>query len=193
MRCHRGHHAVDEGHAGAQPDQGPHVGTAVDQRLHAAHVKRPTSPQGDRQGQHQFDPGLCACREQTKPVTAHGQKGHHYRQWQCPPKPAREVNQFRVLVIVQRRHYRLKRHPAYGAVAGMVLPDLRVHGAGVDRAGSRWRGVYWRCRGKVLQRVRREFALAFGAAEVKGLPFVLEVMLGLFGHSHAAHRVFQTC
>ena len=41
-----------------------------------------------------------------------------------------------VLVLVERGQYRLQRHAALGAVAGMVLPHLGVHGACVHGTGG---------------------------------------------------------
>jgi len=47
-------------------------------------------------------------------------------------------------VVGQARHLGLEAHAAFGAVARMVLPDLRMHRAGVDGAGGRRGG----CRGR---------------------------------------------
>src|SRR5690606_7143611 len=52
-----------------------------------------------------------------------------------PPEPAREVAKFRIVVVLQAGHFRLQRHAAEGTVAWTLLPNFRVHRAGVDGAG----------------------------------------------------------
>ena len=198
LRRHGGDDAVDEGHARAQADQGPHVRAAVDHRLHAAHIERPAGPQRDRQRQDEFDPGLRARIEPAQPVAGHGQHRHRGGERQGPPEAVREVDQFGVLVVVERRQHRLERHPALGAVPRMVLADLRVHRAGVDRAGRRRRLLCCSQRdsrrdgvARVTCRLGDELGQALRAAEVVGPASVLDVMLGAGGHGHAANGILE--
>ena len=198
LRRHGGDDAVDESHPSAQADQRPHVGAAVDHRLRAAFVKRQAGPQRHWQGQPQLNPVLAyACEQAIKPsgpMPHHGQRDDHHSEGQGPPEAAGEIIQLRVFVVAQCRHHRLKRHAAYGAVAGMVLADLGVHRAGVNRA--RLRSLRWRqCRRLLRLRVFLgrclKLRLALGAAEVEGVAVVLKVVLRCRRHGHAAHRVFQ--
>jgi hypothetical protein len=74
-------------------------------------------------------------------MSDHGEGRHHDRQRQRRPEAAPEVDQLGVLALVEARHLRLERHAALGAAAGMILADLRMHGAGVDRSRRRIGGV----------------------------------------------------
>jgi hypothetical protein len=133
LRRHGGDHAVDEGRAGAQADQRPHVRAAVDDRLAPRTKNGQPAHSTTGQRQHQLDPALRAMSNQPAAVAEHGQHGDDHRQRQRPPEAALKSTQLRVLVVVQARQHRLQRHAALRAVAGMVLADLRVHRAGVDR------------------------------------------------------------
>src|SRR5690606_13950654 len=109
-----------------------------------------------------------------------------------PPEAAAEVGELGVLLPVQGGHFRLQGHAALGAVAGVILAHLRVHGAGVDGAGGR--AVRGRSRGlEVGLRVGGEFVPAAGAAEVVGMAPVVVAVGGIGGHSHAAYRVAECC
>ncbi len=79
---HRRHHAVAISGARAQPDQRPHVGAALQHRLPAAHKKRPTRPQHDGRGQHQFQPALLRHAQPWLAMAEHGQDEHHRGQRQ---------------------------------------------------------------------------------------------------------------
>ena len=95
-------------------------------------------------------------------------------------------------LVVEARHLRLERHAALRAGARMVLPDLRVHRAGVDRCRLRLaaatRAARW---AQVLRRVGGELRAAARAAEAVRAALVLVPMRRLFGDRHAAHRVLQ--
>ncbi|EER47063.1 hypothetical protein AM305_09286 [Actinobacillus minor NM305] len=71
----------------------------------------------------------------------------------------------------------------------MILLHFGVHGAGVDGAGRLGRGVLGCSRYKVLQWVRCELALALGATEIVGPPFVRQFVFRLLRNGHAAHRI----
>jgi hypothetical protein len=74
-------------------------------------------------------------------VAEHREHKRH-RQRQRPPEAALEVAQFGVVVVVEFRQQGLQRHAALGAIAGMVLANLRVHRAGVDRVVIVVHGVW---------------------------------------------------
>nr|WP_316898048.1 hypothetical protein [Ralstonia sp. LMG 6871] len=61
---------------------------------------------------------------------------------QRPPEAALEVFQLGVLFVTQFRNHRFQRHTADRTIAWAVLPDFRMHGAGVDgpRSGAGGRG-----------------------------------------------------
>ena len=168
----RRHDAVREGRPRPQPDQGPHVGAAVDHGLDATDEEGPAGPQNDGRGQRQLDPAPGRRGEEIEPMADHGEQGHRDRERQRPPEAAPEVDQLRALAVFEARHLRLERHAALRARAGMVLTDLGVHGAGVDRSRRRFGGPDRRrtCLHpiQVLRWVRDELGLAAGAAEVHG-------------------------
>ncbi len=95
------------------------------------------------------------------------------------------------LFVAQLGHQGFERHAAFGAIARMVLPDLRVHRAGIDRAGGLRGNVCVNARAVAVHitgRLGGKPGLALGAAEVVRPVFMQGVMLGLRGHGHAAHR-----
>src|SRR3954453_22128966 len=55
------------------------------------------------------------------------------------PEPSGHVGEFGIRLTLDATGYRLQRHAADRAVARPFLPDLRVHGAGVDDALHRGR------------------------------------------------------
>ena len=57
------------GHADA--DQGPHVGTAVANRLHTAFEERPAGPEHHGHGEHQLDPGPRLDRQPRQVLAEH--------------------------------------------------------------------------------------------------------------------------
>ena len=160
-------------------------------RLPATRKERPTRPQHDGNGQEELDPALRGHVHPLEAVAKHGEHKHPGGQWQRPPEAALKIAQLRVVVVFDFRQQGLQRHAAFGTVARMVLANLWVHRAGVDGAGGGWRRVRW-CRGhEVLQRVRRELALALGTAEVVGSPLVFQRVCRLRRDLHAAHRVLE--
>ena len=60
LQRHRRDHAVHKRRPGADADQGPHVRTAMDQRLPASSEEGPTGPWDDRQRQHELQPALLS-------------------------------------------------------------------------------------------------------------------------------------
>jgi predicted nucleic acid-binding Zn-ribbon protein len=219
LRRDRGRDAVDECHADAEPDQRPHVRAAIDDGLCAAHEKRLAGPQDDRGRNQELCPTQQRGRQTFNPVPAHRQRHDDDRQWQRPPEAPRKVAQFRVLVVVQRRHLRLERHAADRAVAGCRLADLWVHRAGVDRR-TRWLRGSCGCRvsgvpkrGTVMRAMlvcpvlraglgvriyeafggRFELREAMRAAKVIALSSVLVLVRCVGGYAHSANRIFQNC
>ena len=102
---------------------------------------------------------------------------------------------------VEARHLGLERHAALRAGARMVLPDLGVHRAGVDRAAT-GSGRQFRLparapmrraavRLQVLRRIGRELRLAACAAEVDGRALVLHRVWRTRRDGHAAHGIRQ--
>src|SRR5437764_15435420 len=102
---------------------------------------------------------------------------HHHGQGQEKPNPEapRHVDQFMVYRRLRRDHDRLKRHAAYGTAAGSLQPDLRMHGAGEDRALRHVRrGMRaWR---KMAIGTGREFSLAPCGVEMESVAGVFELM-----------------
>ena len=75
-----------------------------------------------------FTHSACPARDQMR----HGEDEHRQRQRGADPEPPRHVAQFGVVLGIRRVSLRFQRHPAFGARAGMVLLNFRVHRAGVD-------------------------------------------------------------
>src|SRR5678816_1261301 len=92
-----------------------------------------------------------------------------------------------------RDQFGLQRHPADRAASGSDLTDLRMHGAGVDRA-LRDVGVLRRCVRLIEVSLRSggERSLAAGRAEMVGDAPEVEAMLAGCGiDGHAADRVYD--
>ena len=131
-----GHHAVHKGGAGAQADQRPHIGTAVDHGLPATGERTASRAQSTMGVAMTINPALNGHVHPLKPMTKHRQhktiavngKVHQNRRWKSRNSG-------------YRRHRDpaagLQCHAALGAVAGMVLLHLRMHWAGVNRTGKR--------------------------------------------------------
>ncbi|MCY1545030.1 hypothetical protein D9M68_809470 [compost metagenome] len=148
-------------------------------------------------------------------VPEHGQHGHDNRQRERPPESPLKVLQFRVVLVFELRQQRFQCHTALGTVTGVVLSDLRVHRAGVNRAagclsrgrhacrrhyrrvmvprrvslsartGSTWRGIR-RC---VLRGIADERLQAMSAAEIVGTCLVQIPMFRVLANGHATHGI----
>ncbi len=72
----------------------------------------------------------------------HGEDEHRHAERYADPKAAGHIVQLGVLLFPARYNvFRLQRHAANGAVAGMILLDLRVHRAcvnGLCRLAESW-------------------------------------------------------
>ena len=68
----------------------------------------------------------------------HREEKHRQRERAADPEPARHVAQLGVVIIVRRRAgvFGSSAMPHFGQVARMILLDLRVHRAGVDRLSA---------------------------------------------------------
>ena len=85
--------------------------------------------------------------------------------------------------------YRLQRHAADRTRTRTDLPDLRVHGAGVDRAFGRRLSCHF-SGPEVADRIGDELRLAARGAEIVGLAVILgSVLSGVRIDLHAAHRI----
>ena len=111
-------------------------------------------------------------------MAEHGQRRDQDGQRQRPPESALEVRQLGTLALLEAGHFRLERHSAFRTGTRMVLANLGVHRARVDRAGHRLLGDWRRHQAAgglcVLRGVGCELRLAARAAEVHRLAFVLE-------------------
>ena len=180
--------AVAISDAGAHGDQREHVEIARDQRLRAAHEKRPAAPQHHRRRQHKF----CISRNvagqmQKTEMAAHIERHDRQRQQRRNPEAARHVGEF--AAIVRAAGLRLERHAADRAGARSDLADFRMHRTGVDRACGRG-APRRRCAMQIFVGIGRELAAAAGRAEVIGLLLVAMAMRAFRRIDlHAAHRI----
>src|SRR3984885_3254380 len=72
-------------------------------------------------------------------MAPHLDRKHRRGQHQCDPEALPHVDQFRIGSLVERNLLRLERHAADRASPRADLPHLRIHRAGVDRAGRHHR------------------------------------------------------
>ena len=180
--------AVDIGHAGADSDQREHVEIARQQRLPAAHEKRPAGPEHHGRGERELDP-VRQCRVDqavsADQMAAHFQHDGWQREHEADPEPARHVRKLRIGRCIEARDLGLQRHAADRAASRAHLANLRMHRAGVDRAlghGGFRLAVFL----KPGNGIGGEFCPAAGRAEMKGLAAVVEAVLagrGIDGHA----------
>ena len=107
-------------------------------------------------------------------VRAHFQNDHRNAQRGANPETPGHIDQFGIGAGLFGVGERLERHAADRATAGRLLPDLRVHGAGVDGAGRSLRREVGRREKSV--RLRGEFDPAICRAEVVQPPGVVVAM-----------------
>ena len=191
MRHEQRRHAEKIGGPRSHRDQREHVQRAVAHRLHAAHEERPSRPQHHRRGECKLNPGRQArCNGDQPQMTAHFECEHRYGEKKPDPEPPRHVRQFGVGAALRRHRFRLQRHATDRAASGPGLTYLRVHRAGVDRAG-RGRGRCVRFLGrKIFFRIRVEFGFAACAAEPEIVTPVMALMLRGRGiDTHAADGI----
>ena len=109
-------------------------------------------------------------------MTGHRQHRHYDGERQRPPEATAEIHQFVILTLVERWHFGLQRHAAFGAVAWCRLTYFWMHGAGIGRAGCRrrnWLDLFQRQQQILLWR-GLEFIDATRAAKEIGMSFVRE-------------------
>ena len=111
---------------------------------------------------------------------------------QTDPEAAGHVDQLMAGTGVGGHRRRFDRHAADGTGSGMVLADLRMHGAGPDDAFGRGRRGRRGRRAEIAVGIGDEFGPAARAAEVVRLAGVLGMVRGLGRvHAHAADRVLH--
>ena len=79
-------------------------------------------------------------------MPAHFEREHRDRERQRNPKAPGHIDEFRARASRFCRDFRLQRHAADRTCAGVVLTNLWVHRAGVDRALERGLWLKRRCR-----------------------------------------------
>ena len=141
----RSRQTVQEGDGSSGSDQRPHIGIARFNGFPATDQQRLARPQDYGGGQQQFHPVLHPRIQPCGDVAAHGNGKEHDHQREGNVEAPAEVVQFPVVLRGGGRKNGFKRHAADGARTGMVLPDLGMHGAGVNGAG---RGRAWVRRGR---------------------------------------------
>ena len=135
-------------------------------------------------------PAARSRRQQACRVAEHGKDEDQQRQGQCPQEAATEVDELRVLALVEGRHHGLQCHAAQRAAAGPVADDLGMHGAGIG--GARRRG---RKRGfarlEIAGGVGRELFAATGRAKAVLPVLVPRNMRRIRADRHAAYGIAQ--
>ena len=187
---HGRHHAVAERRCHADADQRPHVGAAVADRLQRSArrtASRPTArPASLSASSTQV---LVAVGSHWNAVAQHRQ--HHDR-----PRVSGSVHQKRrlksrssgIVLVLQAGHFRLQRHAADRTSARVVLADLRMHRAGVDRACRS--GLGFAARGRVPRGIGDEPLATTRGAEVVSRALMLgTVRCRRRIDLHPAHRI----
>ena len=122
--------------------------------------KRPSAPENDGSGEHEFNPSRDQpprmrqmasaddvgvdprSHKRVRPEhAAHGNRQQRRRQRQADPESPGHVAQFGILFFFVCHRARLQRHAANRTVPGLGSHDLRMHRAGVLAlgCGERWR------------------------------------------------------
>ena len=137
-----GDDAIGPRDADAHGDQREHVEIAALERRPAALEERPARPERDRRRERQLDPVGKRFRHklmQASEMPAHLEHEDGDGERERDPEAPRHVDEFGARARRFRGDLRLQRHAADRAGAGMVLTNLRMHRAGVDRARGRRR------------------------------------------------------
>jgi hypothetical protein len=172
-------HAVGVGDASAHRDQREHVEVAGAQRLPAANEERPARPQHDRRCDGKLDPvrpGRIDQAVSADEMSAHFEDHRGRGEHRADPETPRHVGKLGIWRIVEACDLGLQRHAADRAAAGADLANLRVHRAGVDRAGRRFRRRLFRL--EIFGRIGGEFGAAACRAEMEGLAVMVEAVFG---------------
>jgi hypothetical protein len=165
---------------------------AASNRSPAPLEKGRARPQHDRRGQH----GLHKVRQHRRDqmmqgrhdMPAHFQHEHRQGQHRGEKEPATHIEIFGARTAVEGCLFRLQRHAADGARAG-ILPHLWVHGANPDGSCGRLRR-FRRC--EIALRIGEEFRAATGAAEMivmTGMGCMMRAGQGI--DHHAADRIMH--
>jgi len=159
-------------------------------------TKRPAGPDHNGRGEDELDP---VRQRRIDPVVRAGEMATHLqhdrrqRQRAADPESPRHIGELRIGPGLQARDLRLQRHAADRAAAGSDPTDLRMHWAGVDRAGGHFRIgrlVLFVFLGEIFCGIGGEFGAAAGRAEMECLAVVLEAVLGCRGiNRHATDGI----
>jgi len=190
-------HAIEIGRTGAERDQREHVEIAARDRCPAALKEGKARPKHDRRRQRELDPAGKRRRNQmVQPqpghMLAHLEDDDRQRQHEPDPEAPLHVDELRI-GFVGVRHQRLERHAAYRATSRAFLSDLRMHRAGVNRAGRTGgrRGLHGSA---TLLQIRigicDELRAAAGGAEmISGAVMLVAMTRARRVHIHAADRI----
>jgi len=196
--------AIQIGGADAQRDQGEHVGRAIYHRGPSSLKERPRAPQHDGRRERELNPhrrrhGHVLVQMQPRQVTSHFQGEDGGRQHGADHEATGHVLEFRTRAFGFRDSFSLQRHTADRTRSGRVPPNLRMHGAGVDRTQShrcarsaRDLGRRGGGRIQILRGVRRKFGFTAAATEVVALAIEFYAVLGRCRiDDHAAHGIMD--
>jgi len=138
-----GDDAETVGGGDAEGDQREHVPVAAAEGAGAADEERPAGPEDDGGGEEELRPlapgGRRGVRERGDEVR-HAEEENGNGERRAGPEAAGHVAQLVIFFGGCGEAGGFERHAAEGAIAGMILLHLGVHGAGVDRFGRGERG-----------------------------------------------------
>src|SRR4030042_3703139 len=134
--------------------------------------------------------GKTFRQKRWKKIGRHCKQEYRSCQYRADPETSCHVDEFGVFFFHSDRAW-LQRHTTLRTVAWVGLPDLWVHGTGVN---SRPVTHILRCRGFFVQILFRgfdEFVQAVFATEKKELCPILMMVLGVIGDFHSTDNIFH--
>ena len=185
-------HRVGPSDAGAEGDEREHIEATAQHALPAAHEEWPATPEYYWCREDELDPVRSLLVVQViepEHVATHLERRHRHSQSGPNPEPPLHVDQLVAWPFVEARLFRLQCHAADRTTSRPDLPDLRMHGAGVDRPRRRCR-CRPLARHHILRRIGDELLAALRRTEVVCRALVRRPMRGRFRVDlHSANRI----
>jgi hypothetical protein len=122
------HHTVRKGRTHAQGDQGEHIGRATPDRGPSSLKEGPRAPEHDGRREPELNPQRCRRSRDALQIQNEDRHCEEGANQQAPP----HILELGTGAHRVRSAHRFQCHAADRAWAGGVLPNLAVHGAGVD-------------------------------------------------------------
>lgn len=122
-------------------------------------------------------------------MPSHSKKGDSNRQWKRPAEPAPEIPELRIIIILQRGHHGLQRHPTFRAVTRLGTLNLWMHRACEYRPCLRIGRLHCSARFPVASRINAKLFHTLRTAEVMDGALMLDPTILSVRHLHTAYNV----